>query len=139
LGEIIMPRISEYFFRSAILFLLVGISIGIHMSISQNHNVIGAHAHINLLGWVTSALFGGYYALNPAKAAGRLPMLQYLVYTTGVVVMGVSLYLLLSGNVGMTPVVAASSLITFAGVLLFAWIVWMPSGAGSRAMPQAAE
>jgi hypothetical protein len=139
MGEINMPRISEYFFRSAILFLLVGISIGIHMSISQNHNVTGAHAHINLLGWVTSALFGGYYALNPAKAAGRLPMLQYLVYTLGVVVMGGSLYLLLAGNTAMTPVVAASSLIIFAGVLLFAWIVWMPAGAGSRAMPQAAE
>ena len=134
-----MPRISEYFFRSAILFLLVGISIGIFMSISQNHNVVGAHAHINLLGWVTSALFGGYYALNPAKATGRLPMIQYLVYTTGVVIMGVSLYLLLSGNLSMTPIVAVSSLITFAGVLLFAWIVWMPAGAGSRAMPQAAE
>lgn len=134
-----MPRISEYFFRSAILFLLVGISVGIHMSISQNHNVTGAHAHINLLGWVTSALFGGYYALNPAKAAGRLPMLQYLVYTTGAVIMGGSLYLMLAGNAAMTPVVAVSSLITFAGVLLFAWIVWMPSGAGSRAMPQAAE
>ncbi|QQR37645.1 hypothetical protein JI749_08600 [Devosia oryziradicis] len=134
-----MPRISEYFFRSAILFLLAGISIGIHMSISQNHNVIGAHAHINLLGWVTSALFGGYYALNPAKAAGRLPMVQYVVYTVGVVIMGVSLYLLLAGNAGMEPIVAVSSLITFAGVLLFAWIVWMPAGAGSRAMPQAAE
>jgi hypothetical protein len=134
-----MPRISEYYFRAAILFLLVGISIGIHMSISQNHNVIGAHAHINLLGWVTSALFGGYYALNPAKAAGRLPMLQFAVYTLGVIIMGVSLYLLLAGNVGMTPIVAASSLITFAGVLLFAWIVWMPAGAPSGAMPQAAE
>ena len=134
-----MPRISEYYFRAGILFLLVGISIGIHMSISQNHNVIGAHAHINLLGWVTSALFGGYYALNPAKAAGRLPMIQFVVYTLGVVVMAASLYLLLSGNVGMEPIVAVSSLITFAGVLLFAWIVWMPVGAGSRAMPQAAE
>ena len=113
-----MPRISEYYFRAAILFLLVGISIGIHMSISQNHNVIGAHAHINLLGWVTSALFGGYYALNPAKAAGRLPMLQFAVYTLGVVIMGVSLYLLLAGNVGMTPIVAASSLMhAAAGVL----------------------
>ena len=122
-----MPRISEYFFRSAILFLLAGISIGIHMSISQNHNVIGAHAHINLLGWVTSALFGGYYALNPAKAAGRLPMVQYLVYTVGVVIMGVSLYLLLAGNAGMEPIVAVSSLITFAGVLLFAWSVGMPA------------
>ena len=124
-----MPRISEYYFRTAILFLIVGISIGIHMSISQNHNVIGAHAHINLLGWVTSALFGGYYALNPAKAAGRLPMIQYLVYTLGVAIMGVSLYLLLSGNVGMEPIVAASSLIAFAGVLLFAWIVWTPARA----------
>jgi hypothetical protein len=134
-----MPRISEYYFRSAILFLIVGISIGIHMSISQNHNVIGAHAHINLLGWVTSALFGGYYALNPAKAAGRLPMIQFVVYTLGVALMGVSLYLLLQGNTGVEPIVAVSSLIAFAGVLLFAWIVWAPAGAGARATPQAAE
>ncbi|WP_316355464.1 hypothetical protein [Devosia sp.] len=134
-----MPRISEYYFRSAILFLIVGISIGIHMSISQNHNVTGAHAHINLLGWVTSALFGGYYALNPAKAAGRLPMIQYAVFTLGVIVMGVSLYLLLAGNTAVEPIVAASSLITFAGVLLFAWIVWMPSAAGSRMAPRAAQ
>ena len=134
-----MPRISEYYFRSAILFLIVGISIGIHMSISQNHNVIGAHAHINLLGWVTSALFGGYYALNPAKAAGRLPMIQYAVFTLGVIVMGASLYLLLAGNTAVEPIVAASSLITFAGVLLFAWIVWMPSAAGSRMAPRAAQ
>ena len=134
-----MPRISEYYFRSAILFLIVGISIGIHMSISQSHNVIGAHAHINLLGWVTSALFGGYYALNPAKAAGRLPMIQYAVFTFGVIVMGASLYLLLAGNTAVEPIVAASSLITFAGVLLFAWIVWMPSAAGSRMAPRAAQ
>lgn len=134
-----MPRISEYYFRSAILFLILGISIGIHMSISQNHNVIGAHAHINLLGWVTSALFGGYYALNPAKAAGRLPLIQYGVYTLGVAVMGVSLYLLLQGNTGVEPIVAVSSLIAFAGVLLFAWIVWVPAGSGARAAAQPAE
>lgn len=134
-----MPRIAEYYFRSAILFLIVGISIGIHMSISQNHNVIGAHAHINLLGWVTSALFGGYYALNPAKAAGRLPMLQYGVYTLGVAIMGVSLYLLLAGNTAMTPIVAIASLVTFAGVLMFTWVVWMPADAGSGARAQPAE
>ena len=134
-----MPKVSNYFFRSAILFLIAGIGLGINMSITQNHDVIGAHAHINLLGWVTSAIFGGYYALNPAKAAGRLPMVQYVVYTLGVIVMGVSLYLLLKGNLAMEPIVAVSSLVTFAGVLLFAWIVWMPEGTGARAVPQAAE
>lgn len=132
-----MPNVSNYFFRSAILFLIAGIGIGLHMSISQNHDVIGAHAHINLLGWVTSAIFGGYYALNPAKANGLLPTVHYWLYTLGVVVMGVSLYLLLKGNAGMEPMVAVSSLVTFAGVLMFAWVVWMPAGSGARL--QAAE
>jgi hypothetical protein len=134
-----MPRISEYYFRAAILFLIVGIAIGIHMSISQNHAVTGAHAHVNLLGWVTSALFGGYYALNPAKANGRLPIIQFAVYTLGVALMSGSLYLLLTGNTGVEPIVAVSSLITFAGVLLFAWVVWTPAAVASRSYPQAAQ
>ena len=134
-----MPRISEYYFRTAILFLIVGIAIGIHMSISQNHNVIGAHAHINLLGWVTSAVFGGYYALNPAKASGRLPMIQYFVYVIGVVLMAASLYLLLQGNTGVEPILAVSSLVVFAGVLLFAWIVWMPASSAGVSRMHPAE
>lgn len=134
-----MPKVSEYFFRSAILFLIAGIGVGLHMSISQNHDVTGAHAHINLLGWVTSAIFGAYYAFNPAKAQGRLPLIQYAVYTAGVVVMTISLYLLLKGNVSLEPVVAISSVVTFAGVLLFAWIVWIPTRANARMSPQAAE
>lgn len=121
-----MPAISTYYFRSAILFLVVGIAMGIHMSVSQNHNVIGAHAHINLLGWVTSALFGIYFALNPAKAAGRLPMVQYVGYTGGVILMTGSLYFLLQGYGSFDVPVAIGSLLTFGGVLVFAWIVWTP-------------
>lgn len=127
-----MPNISHIFFRTAVVFLIVGIGIGLQMSISQNHNTIGAHAHINLLGWVTSAIFGVYYALNPAKAEQRLALIHYGVYTFGVVVMGISLYLLLQGNAGMEPIVAVSSLITFAGVLIFAWTVFMPADASPR-------
>ncbi|MEO5805662.1 hypothetical protein [Devosia sp.] len=119
-----MPKISHLFFRTAVVFLIVGIAIGLHMSITQNHDVIGAHAHINLLGWVTSAIFGGYYALNPAKAGRPLATIHYYVYTLGVAVMAVSLYLLLKGNVALEPVVAASSLVTFAGVIIFAWTVF---------------
>jgi hypothetical protein len=134
-----MPRIAELFFRTAIVFLVIGIGIGLMMAISTNHNVVGAHAHINLLGWVTSALFGGYYALNPGKAEGRLPMAHYAIYTLGVAVMGVSLFMLLSGNPAMEPIVALSSMITFAGVLVFAWIVFAPARQGIAPRPMAAE
>ena len=130
-----MPNISNLFFRTAVVFLIVGIGIGLQMSISQNHNTIGAHAHINLLGWVTSALFGGYYALNPAKAERRLALIHYGVYTVGVIIMGISLYLLLQGNTAMEPIVAVSSLITFAGVLIFAWTVFMPADTTLRRRP----
>ena len=119
-----MPLVSRLYFRTGILFLMVGICVGLHMAISQDHSAIGAHAHINLLGWVTSALFGGYFALNPAKAAQRLALVQYGIYTVGVAVMAPSLYLMLTGHEAMEPVVALSSFVAFAGVFLFAIIVF---------------
>lgn len=121
-----MPRVSHYFFRSAIVFLIIGIIVGLQMSISGTHNVTGAHAHANLLGWVTMALFGGYYALNPTKAQGRLPLIQFGVYTSGVVIMIPALYLMLAGDPRYEPVVAVGSLIAFLGILIFAVIVFMP-------------
>jgi hypothetical protein len=119
-----MPQVSELFFKTAVVFLMVGIAMGLHMSMSANHDVIGAHAHTNLLGWVTSALFGGYYALNPAKAGTRLAMIHFWVYTLGVAAMVPSLYLFLKGFAAMEPLVALTSLVTFAGVIVFAVVVF---------------
>lgn len=134
-----MPRLANLYFKTAICFLIIGIAMGLHMSISQDHAATGAHAHTNLLGWVTMAIFGGYYALNPAKAETRLAVLQYWVYVGGVTVMVPSLYLLLTGNPGMEPLVAISSIITFIGVLLFAGVIFSRSKAVSQpnALPSA--
>ncbi len=119
-----MPRIAKLYFRTAIIFLIIGIAMGLNMAISQDHSAIGAHAHANLLGWVTMAIFGGYHALNPAKAERRIAMIQYGIYTAGVALMVPALYLMLTGYPQMEPVVAIASLITFAGVLLFAVIIF---------------
>lgn len=119
-----MPRIAQLYFKTAVLFLIVGIVMGLNMAISQDHSVIGAHAHCNLLGWVSMAIFGGYHALNPQKAEKRLAIIQYYVYTVGLVLLVPSLYLMLQGNVAVEPIVGISSFIVFAGVLLFAFIVF---------------
>lgn len=131
-----MPAVSHLFFRAGILFLLVGVGLGLAMSISQNHDVIGAHAHINLLGWVTSAVFGGYYALNPAKAEGLLPRIHFWVYTAGVVIMSGALYLLLKGTAGMEAPLAVGSLMVAVGVLIGAYVFFAPAGtATARVQP----
>jgi drug/metabolite transporter (DMT)-like permease len=131
-----MPRIAQLYFKTAVLFLIVGIGMGLNMAISQDHSVIGAHAHCNLLGWVTMAIFGGYHALNPRKAERRLAMIQYCVYTAGVVLMVPSLYLMLLGNAAMEPIVAIASIVTFIGVLLFAFIIFSGEEVAMTPSPQ---
>jgi len=119
-----MPHLAALYFKTAIIFLLIGIVMGLQMAMSGNHNVIGPHAHSNLLGWVTMAIFGGYFALNPAKAQGKLARLQYWVYTLGVAVLVPSLYLLYLGYPAFEPLTAVSSLVILVGILMFAAIIY---------------
>lgn len=119
-----MPKIAKMYFVTAICFLVAGILVGLKMSITRDFAAAGAHAHINLLGWVTMAIFGTFHALNPRGAGTLLAKLQYYVYTGGVIVMTPALYLLLTGNPSMEPVVGAASLVVFSGVLMFAAIIF---------------
>lgn len=118
-----MPLISRMYYLCALGFLIAGVLVGLHMSISHDHSAVGAHAHINLLGWVTMAIFGTYHALNPDGAASRLARVQFYTYTFGVVLMTPSLYLLVTGNPALEPIVAVASIIVFIGVLMFGLIV----------------
>lgn len=124
-----MPKVSDFFFKTAILWLILGIAAGLQMAISGDHGAFPAHAHINLLGWVTSAIFGGYYALNPAKAARKIAMIHYGLYNVGLVVMLPALYLMLQGNTALEPIVAVGSLIVAAAVLMFAVVVFSSASA----------
>lgn len=119
-----MPIIAKKYFVTAICFLVVGIGVGLKMSIAHDYAAAGAHVHINLLGWVTMAVFGTFHALNPRGADTRFAKVQYYVYTGGVLVMMPALYLLLTGNPSLEPVVAVSSLVVFVGILMFAAIIF---------------
>ena len=44
-------------FRAAVLLVVAGMIWGIVMAISQDHSTFPAHAHLNLLGWVSLFLF----------------------------------------------------------------------------------
>ncbi|MEI2296720.1 hypothetical protein [Ensifer sp. MJa1] len=122
-----MPRLAHLYFKTAIIFLIIGLCIGLHMAISQDHAATPAHAHANLLGWVTMAIFGTYYALNPAKAERRLALIQYYVYTSSIAVLVPSLYLMVTGRPEIEPIVAAASIVAFIGVILFAVLIFTSS------------
>jgi cbb3-type cytochrome oxidase subunit 1 len=92
-----MPRVSLAFFTVGALCAVVGMSWGSYMGAVQDFTLAAAHAHLNLLGWVTLALMGTFYALRP-QVAGRLAWLNFALSSLGVLAMTPMLAYLLSGH-----------------------------------------
>ncbi len=117
-------KASSLCFRAAVLFVLIGMSWGIAMAISENHSAMPAHAHLNLVGWVSLFLFGIYYRLHPSLERSRTALLQGWIWIAGTVVMIAGVGLVYSGHPEADPIAAIGSLILLLGMLLFGWIVY---------------
>ncbi len=122
-----MKNLPFLFIFLASLFALGGMALGIYMGMSENHSgeLVDAHAHNNLLGWVTMALFGLYYKAVPAAAVTRLAMIHFWVALVGAATFGIGVYLTASG---ITWIIQISSLLVIASMAIFAWTIWSNRG-----------
>ena len=123
-------KASSLCFRAAVLMALAGMAWGIGMAISEDHTAMPAHAHLNLLGWVSLFLFGIFYRLHPSLEATRIALVQVWIWIFGTVVLTIGVAMLLSGSDSGEPIATGGSLITLADMLLFAWLVFRGSSAG---------
>jgi hypothetical protein len=111
-------------FRAAVLMVIAGMIWGIVMGISQDHSTLPAHAHLNLLGWVSLFLFGIYYHLHPAIDRSRMASLQIWIWIAGTIVLTIGVGLVHTGHEIGDPIAAVSSLVVLADTLLFGWLVF---------------
>lgn len=137
-----MQGAARNFFTIAIIYGILGMSLGLHMSITHDHSQMPVHAHAMVAGWLMSAVFGFFYHLHPAVGLSRLAGVHFWLQSVSGVVLIVGLYFLLAGNAAIEPVVAVASLGFFAGMLLFALIalpvIWGRAAEGSAAAISAA-
>jgi cbb3-type cytochrome oxidase subunit 1 len=108
------------FIRIAVIYLVIGTSLGIAMGISQRFTLIPVHAHVLLLGWATLAIAGVVYHLYPVAANTRLARIHFWLHNLGLPVFMVALALMLSGHESLMPVVAIAALVVLLGLVLFA-------------------
>jgi drug/metabolite transporter (DMT)-like permease len=125
-------RASSASFQAAVLFVLAGMVWGIQMAISNDHSAFPAHAHLNLLGWVSLFLFGIYYRLNPRLDESLAARIQVGIWSLGVVVMSIGVGLVHTGHEAGDPIAAIGSLVILAGMLFFGWLVWRTERAPGR-------
>jgi hypothetical protein len=114
-------------FRLAVVFVLVGIAMGIGMAMSQNHAIMPAHAHLNLLGWVSLFLFGIYYERRPRLDVSRIALVQVTLWSAGTVVLTVAVAAIHLGYKAADPLAGIASLVVLAAMLLFAYFVFRPA------------
>lgn len=105
--------------RASLVYFVLVLALGVGMGIADDHRLLGVHAHLGLLGWVSSALLGLFYRALPAAAAGRLAVAQFWLFQASLPVMMAGLAGKLLGHEAMEPALGLGSLgVLLAGVLL---------------------
>lgn len=112
-----MRGIGLLFFASGVVYVILGMLWGIHMGMAQDFTLAPAHAHLNLVGFVTMALAGLFYHLTPRAAGSPLARVHYVLATLGVWMMVPGIVRVLTG--AGEGLAIAGSLATLAGMLVF--------------------
>jgi len=117
-----MNQTAFRFLMLGIISVVIGMVWGIQMSMTHDHSLSPAHAHLNLLGWVTFGIMAMYYQLVPRAAASRLAMVHFALAVVGLVLIVPGIALALTG---VTEALAAiGSIVTLAAMLVFGAVVW---------------
>jgi len=112
-----MKRVDIYFLLLATVLLICGAVLGIVMGAREDFQLAPVHAHLNLAGWASLALFGLTYRTYPELAATKLARYHFIVSATASVMLpiGIGLAVLRS-----QPTLAIfSSMLWLLGVLMF--------------------
>jgi hypothetical protein len=116
-----MPRISAAFFLFGVVCVLAGMALGMRMGATENMTLAAAHAHLNLVGWATMALYGTFYALTRETKLLWLPRINFALSALGTIVMiGFLVPFLSNGNEPKyIPGMVVGEVLTVLGMVTF--------------------
>ena len=123
---------SNTFLRLAVLFALVGVSLGYWMGVTQQFGLSPVHAHINLLGWASMFLYGLFYRSFPQAGEGLLPKIHLGLAAVGLPVMMLGLTIKLAPIPSLLalegPMLMGGPTLILLGMIAFAFIVFKATG-----------
>lgn len=114
-----MQGIGKAFFASALVYGVLGMLLGLHMGISKNHAQMPTHAHIMVVGWLSFAVFGLFYAHYENAVSRVLARLHLWLAQISFAGLTMGLWLLYSGQSQYEPIVALSSMAYAISFLVF--------------------
>lgn len=133
-----MKRVDVYFLLLATGLLICGALLGIVMGAREDFQLTPVHAHLNLAGWASLALFGLTYRAYPELAVTRLARYHLIVSATASVLLPIGIGLAVLRNSPGLAIVA--SILWLLGVLIFGvQLLRLLRGSSTQAVLSAAE
>lgn len=111
---------KKYIF-SALTYALTGMVLGTVMAATKNHSQMVTHAHIMLLGFVTTFCYGLCYKLWIKNVNHRIANLQFAIHHTGTFMMLAGLFLIYGQRVDASHIemmMASSAFAVIVAMLL---------------------
>lgn len=118
-------QLDRKFLLCSLAYAIAGMCVGIYMAASKNHGEYVAHAHILLVGFVVSFIYGLIHRLWIAAETVAVARFQFYLHQLSALVMGAGLLLFYGGlfHETLEPIMAASAIGVLASALLMAYLV----------------
>ena len=102
-------------------YAIIGIALGIIMAASKDHSHMVTHAHILLIGFVISFIYGLCHKLWIKNIVSKLSKVQFYIHQVGTFGVVIGLFLYYGNFVSLEtidPVLAVSSVAVLVGIFL---------------------
>jgi hypothetical protein len=112
--------------RTALIWFLLTMSFGMYLGMTGQFGFSSPHAHMGLLGWLSSAVFGFFYSVADADLSlKRGPRIHWISHNLGVVIMVSALFLTLkTGDESFSKFIATGGGIVILSTLYLTTMIW---------------
>lgn len=131
-----MNGLVRSYLLAAVLAASCGMVMGIAMGIAHDFRLAPVHVHLNLLGWVTFAIYGLTYRAIPAAAEQKLARVQFWLAVPGLLLFCGGLAALRLDEPAGFPLTVLGSFLTLGAMLCFG-VVLLRASAHPSIAPRA--
>ena len=121
---------GNIFLRTSVVFLCIGIALGVYMGATEDFTQMPTHAHINLVAGVWMFLAGLFYNAHPHLSRKAITI-HYWLAVVGLLVFIPGVWGAQIRAPWFVPVVGIGSILTAAQIVFFAVMVFKGTGKAS--------
>ena len=112
-------------------FAVAGLSLGIHMAASKNHGQFVTHAHIMLIGFLLSFVYGIIHRLWLQRPSRVIANIQFVLHQAAAVTVSIGLFLLYGNIISVHTFDPILGIATFGVLLAMVLMLYMVIRSGT--------